>query len=252
MAIKLPDLPEEVKELFKKNVQTLNDDNDSEGSIVKHYETDTLYKNDFKEGSYFSLVGENKLEMQLSERIKFTIAFIKNKNDISSISIEKYTFKAGKWIGTEKVSISKFNFEKMVSFLEFLRKHNLLDLSERKIHLTEDMFQNVDNETKEKLFQSLTDEVKLSVIKAALDEENISSVDIVGLGYRKKQLGIFKKLLDDEVFFQKCKTQLKKTRDEDVWHVEHTIPFVHTVKIPVLRFLRKVGVDWKEAQKTVR
>ncbi|MBD2702890.1 DUF4263 domain-containing protein [Spirosoma sp. BT702] len=47
-------------------------------------------------------------------------------------------------------------------------------------------------------------------------KNNVTKTDIVALGYRKLQLNIFKRLLDDEAFFNTEKDKLKRG-DETVW-----------------------------------
>ncbi len=41
--------------------------------------------------------------------------------------------------------------------------------------------------------------------------------DLIATGYRRKQLSIFKQLLDDDAFFRHTKEERGKTRDEDLW-----------------------------------
>ncbi|MEI2623117.1 MAG: hypothetical protein V9G23_03830 [Giesbergeria sp.] len=41
--------------------------------------------------------------------------------------------------------------------------------------------------------------------------------DIVALGYRKKQLGVFSQLLSDPEFFELCKKQKSIKGDEPLW-----------------------------------
>ena len=41
--------------------------------------------------------------------------------------------------------------------------------------------------------------------------------DIIGLGYRKQQLEVFERLLEDGSFFDEKKREWEKTRTEDVW-----------------------------------
>ncbi len=210
---------DDLKEFYKSNAKLGLPEEDSEGDIVKNYQTNALYKHDFKGGNYFVLVDENLLEMQISERIKFTVAFIKKKNDINSLRIEKFVYKGNKWIEDEKekITLSKFTFEKLIAFLDFLSKNNLADFSERKLALTDEFLEGVDDETKENIFNSLKNEKKVQLVKTLLDDGSISSSDLVSLGYRKRQLDNFNKLLNDKNFFGDCKKKLDKKRDEDVW-----------------------------------
>jgi hypothetical protein len=50
-----------------------------------------------------------------------------------------------------------------------------------------------------------------------IDTENLSQGDIIWVGYKKDQLEIFRKLLDDEDFFSEYKNQNSPKSDEWVW-----------------------------------
>lgn len=48
-------------------------------------------------------------------------------------------------------------------------------------------------------------------------EKELTQRDVIGLGYRKEQLEVFRQLLEDEEFFNQMKLDWKKTKPEDVW-----------------------------------
>ena len=71
----------------------------SEGEVVQNSRVDTLYTHAFNEGTasegrFFNIVtlddGSQRLEMELTPRIRITFIFIKERNVISSVTIQKH------------------------------------------------------------------------------------------------------------------------------------------------------------------
>lgn len=114
----------------------------SEGDIVKNSYPDTLYSHDFNGGKYFSLISEERgrdFEMQISQRVKFQVAFINGRDDINGLTIQKFKYRGGEWLEdeNEKIRLSQFDFQKLKGFLHFLSEIDLNSISKRRIHLTE-------------------------------------------------------------------------------------------------------------------
>ena len=111
-----------------------------------------------------------------------------------------------------------------MSFAKFIAEVDLQGISERRIKLGGESFDELDDETKKKLKTLLSTNDGQDVILALLNEGVITSLDIVNVGYRKKQLSIFEKLLKNldywNVYGKEQKEKGEKvdvTKEEKVW-----------------------------------
>lgn len=195
----------------------------SEGDIVKNSYPDTLYSHDFNGGKYFSLISEERgrdFEMQISQRVKFQVAFINGRDDINGLTIQKFKYRGGEWLEdeNEKIRLSQFDFQKLKGFLHFLSEIDLNSISERRIHLTEDSLQEIDQETRQKIQTLLLTENGKSLIEELLNNGSIDSRDLVNIGYRKEQIRVFERLLANDDFM-------------DEYAVQHSIPVSQKEKI---------------------
>ncbi len=140
-----------------------------------------------------------------------TAKFMEDDRQIFVLSIQGYT------VATDKPHNSSFSFigEEIPKLLEFIenirsitfdnkRSINISDEELRKIALSNQQAKNLFDENEE-LF---TEVLRHSITKS----------DVVAVGYRKKQLSIFKALLDDEEFFETLKEK-KKCKDEALWQM---------------------------------
>lgn len=59
-------------------------------------------------------------------------------------------------------------------------------------------------------------ENNLEILQQVLNS-NVTTKDLINFGYRKNQLEIFYKLLEDKSFFDEYKTEIKTTSNEGVW-----------------------------------
>lgn len=189
-----------------------------------------LRKDDFKNGNYFSLISSksNNFQMQFSERVKFLITFIDKKNDIDSIKIEKFRKLKDGWKvdKIEGITISKFNFKKLLSLLEFLKENGPKNIKNKQFKLTDKLIEELDEKTRKKIIKFFTNEEKLKLVEEFLSGkegiDSIKSKDLVNLGYRKNQLKIFHGLLYDKNYFNQYKNWFNKnkkseTKDESIW-----------------------------------
>jgi len=138
-----------------------------------------------------------------------TAKFIEDTRQVFVLTVQKFLSESGMPYG------SGFSFvgDEIGKFCEFLAniqsvafQHsgtvNISDSELRKIALTSNQAKNLiaDNE---ELF-------------AEVLRHSITKNDVIAIAYRKKQLGIFKRLLDDPDYFNEVKSK-KNCKDESLW-----------------------------------
>jgi hypothetical protein len=128
--------------------------------------------------------------------------FYPSKDDIESLEIIKV--KNGN--NAERILFSKFNFQQLELFLQFLKDVDLSSISDKKLKLSDNSLDILDEKTKKQIATLLSGKQGAETIQSLLDDGAITSDDIVNTGYRKAQLKIFDKLLNEEGFLQEYKT----------------------------------------------
>ena len=195
----------------------------TEEEIVDKSSTDVLYLSDFGsgKGKYLNFYAEDSDEFEVSPKVKIkvTVGYIKEKKDINRVVIEKFKLSGGEWKKEERLVLSSFTFSKVMSFIQFLNKLDLTSISERRIGLSDDSFIKLDEETKKKIITLLSTEEGEELLKELVKSGMITSTDITNIGYRKIQLDIFYRLLNEESYLQKYQEQEKLTdkREEIAW-----------------------------------
>lgn len=206
----------------------------SEEEIVDNYRTDTLYTHKFKNdaGKYFTIVsrdGNNvpdAVEVEhpypvIRNKIKTTFTFIKQNNEITDVSFKRFKYykKEGYVEQEEQIVFSFLFFKQIIGYLQLLSELNLIDVNERRIALADDNLPNLDDETKKKIKTLLLRKDGQQIIEEVLASGIITSTDIVNIGYRKKQLEIFDKLVNQADYFATyiSENKLTDTRHESVW-----------------------------------
>ena len=201
----------------------------TEDDVINNSKPNHLYTHDFSKGKYFSVVYENQegATLQVSAKIQLKIVYIYDKDTISGFEITKlreYNKQDGYQETKEKINLSSFDLSDIVSFAKFISEVDLKGISERRIKLGGESFDELDDETKKKLKTLLSTNDGQDVILALLNEGAITSLDIVNVGYRKKQLSIFDKLLNNSNYWniygkeQKDKGEkVDATKEEKVW-----------------------------------
>ena len=207
----------------------------SEEKIVDNYFTDTLYSSrEFKGGvgKFFTIVSkdENNVPSEIDiehsypirNKIKTKLTFIKKENEITAVSFERFKYyKKEHWVQQpeEQITFSYSLFKKIIGYLQLLSELNLSDISERRIALADDTLLNINDETKKKIKTLLLSKDGQKIIKELINNGLITSTDIINIGYRKKQLEIFEKLLNQPDYFATYTTENKitDTRHESVW-----------------------------------
>ena len=107
--------------------------NKNEADIVGNYKPDHLYTAKFRDGAgkFFNIVtlddGNTSIEYHQSiptnNRVKLTVTFIKERNDIKEVSFKGYKqYKHKGWVEQEwepgePVTFSYFSFKKLIAFL---------------------------------------------------------------------------------------------------------------------------------------
>ncbi len=196
----------------------------SDADIAGNSSTDVLYVSNFGsgDGKYLNFYASDTEEFELSPQIKLkvTVGYIKDKDDINRVVIEKFRLSKGQWTKTdEKVTFSSFTFEKVMSFISFLRKLDLKSISERRIGLSDETFLTLNEETKKKIVTLLSTEEGEKLLKELIKNGLVTSTDITNIGYRKNQLDVFYKLLNEDGYLEKYQEQesLNDKREEIAW-----------------------------------
>ncbi|MCF8053827.1 MAG: DUF4263 domain-containing protein [Deltaproteobacteria bacterium] len=173
----------------------------TEDEIIQNSKTDVLYTTDFQDGKYFQVVFEDEtgFGIQIATRTMFKVLYIKNKADLTSFEIVKCTKKSDKaeFEDKQKVTLSQFNFSQLIAFLKLISKLDLKGITEGKISLSNDELGELDDETKKKIKTLLSKNDGADLIQELLNNGNLTTKDIVNTGYRKEQLEIFRKLLEE-------------------------------------------------------
>lgn len=188
----------------------------TEDDVINNSKLEHLYNHDFGGGRFFQVVFSNKDETQirLASKTLMKILYFKENDNIESIELVKVVEGAEK----QKIKFSKFDFQQLRCFLEFINTIDLKSISNRRIVLAENSLDILDKETKKKISTLLSGTEGTDIIKNLLDDGLITSQDLVNTGYRKQQLEIFRKLLYEN-FIQDYKNQFctATTKDEVAW-----------------------------------
>jgi hypothetical protein len=187
--------------------------------VAGNAETETLYIYDFNsgQGKYFNFYADDFL-LSKQIRIKVTVGYIKEKDDINRVVLEKFKLEKGSWVKTEeKIAMSGFNFETLMSFVLFLKGLDLKGISEKKLKLADESFVQLNEEVKKKITTLLQTEDGERFLLELISK--VTSEDVVNIGFRKKSLEIFSKLLDEEKYYLEYgrKENLTDLKEEKVW-----------------------------------
>jgi len=192
---------------------------EKEIDIINNSKPNHLYQTDFGGGKYFNVVFEDdtQAEIELTSKTKISITYIKELNAVKGLKITKV-------IGNKKngeINISAFDLNQLVAFVSFLSKLDLGEISERRIKLTDDAFDPTDEATKNKIELLLQTAEGIELIEKLLTSGNIESKDLVNIGYRKEQLSIFKKILNDTEYWRQYADQKNITTEKEEKVLQH-------------------------------
>lgn len=206
-----------------------------EAKIVGNYKPEHLYTAHFKngEGKFFNIVTEENGDTTVEynqpiptrNRVKLTLTFIKKNSRIDKVSFRKFKEYKNKgwveqeWEPSEPVSFSYFSFQKLVAFLQLLSELDLASIDERRIVLRDEKNIGIDEETAKKVKAILIQPDGQRIIDELIKSGIITSRDIINVGYRKKQVEIFDKLLHEQSYLEKYRTEnnINDSKPEKVW-----------------------------------
>lgn len=166
---------------------------------------------DSKESHQFVRIhGEVVLRVSQGERQEIKATFYEDDRQIKALVIQRFTRKDGEphryhFTFRDKEIETLYNLLKMIRYTE-------LEGNE-KIHFDA----NVLNQW------SLTDEEKRHFLVDNLEmveevvRNHVTTSDVVALGYRKQQLGLFRRLLEEPDFFRSKQQEWNKRGKEVVW-----------------------------------
>lgn len=176
---------------------------------------DVGYKEDCK---YMQSVSDtNPCEIKISPRIFLEVIYSKKNDDLERFDIVKIYRTKDKDKKT-KISFSKFNLEHLGKFFEFLKSENLIEITANKLDLSYDDLNKNRHPTKSECEDFLQTKEGKKIVEEFI-KNNLTDKDIITIGYRKKQLEIFKNLLEQENYWQQYRDAesdifIKKTKEE--------------------------------------
>lgn len=189
---------------------------------IANKEPGVIYLSDFPDnkGKYVSMISQNQsVDVQISPKVQFRVSFIRDNNKLKGLEIIKLKKKGG-WFGpSERVNLSTFEFSDLISFVELLRTVDPLSFSSRKLKLFDKDFSTLDEKSKEHLATILKTPDGTDLIKALVEANEVAAGDIVNISYRKEQLEVFRKMLNDPEYFKEYAVEEKitDTKEEKVW-----------------------------------
>ncbi|MBD8019096.1 Shedu anti-phage system protein SduA domain-containing protein [Kaistella pullorum] len=173
--------------------------------IIDNFKLEQLYNHEFENSRFFKVVfaDNENTTIQLSSKTFMQIKYLPSRNDIEGLDIIKII--GGK--ESQKISFSKFNFAQLELFLNFIHDLDLSTVAERRLKLADNSLDILDDETKKKIATLLQGADGADVIQQLLDNDIVTSQDIVNTGYRKNQLNLFYRLLNEEGYIQDYKKE---------------------------------------------
>ena len=135
--------------------------------------------------------------------------FIEDIRKIFVLSIQKYT------VGTDNPHSASFSFvgEEISKLLEFIQNIQSINLEHpSSFDIKDEDFKKIvlsNSQAKSMLHEN-------QALFAEVLRSEITTEDIVAVGYRKKQLEVFQRLLNDSCYFNELKSK-KNTTNEGLW-----------------------------------
>lgn len=162
--------------------------------------------------SYLFAKIKNELVIRVTdgERQELKANIFEDTRGIYVLTFQKFTKQSGSphkysfsFVGEEILKLKKFLLSLKDLPIESREKRQVSDLELSEIILTQSQKRKIIIENQDLFFDVM--------------KSDITKSDIVALGYRKRQLEIFDKLLNDSNYFLEYKKQLKADKDELVW-----------------------------------
>ncbi|QYH38972.1 DUF4263 domain-containing protein [Algoriphagus sp. NBT04N3] len=154
---------------------------------------------------------EVSLRITPSGRQEIKAKFYEDTREISTLTIQKFTTKTGSPHNTNFT----FQGKEIAILFNFIRNIALIPIKGKDKERFDDKWVEEIILSKEQAHKLISDNPEL--IQEILDS-NLTTDEIATLGYRKRQLEIFEKLLKDNDFFEEKRIELGiKKGDESVW-----------------------------------
>ncbi len=154
---------------------------------------------------------QTSLRITPGGRQEIKAKFYEDTRGITTLTIQKFT------TDTSSPHNTYFTFQgdEILTLFNFIRNIGLLPLSNSNSEKFDDSILKEIVLTKEQTVDLI---LKNPEIINEIVKHDITADDIQNLAHRKKQLEIFRQLLEDEIFFEKTKREFnKKIGDEYVW-----------------------------------
>ncbi len=159
--------------------------------------------------AFASVKGELVIRHKEGAKTCITAKFFEDDRNIFVLSIQGYT------VATNNPHNASFSFigDEIGKLVEFLNHVQVLPLTERGSQkITDENLRRIvlSNAQAQTIFHD-NQELFAEVLRSAITKE-----DVVAVGYRKRQLQVFQKLLEDSDYFEEVKAK-KQCKDESVW-----------------------------------
>ncbi len=177
-------------------------------------------------------------------RQEIVAKFYEDTRDIFTLQIQKYTTESG----VPHNTYFSFCGDEISILYNFLRNIPIIPLTTRARTKLDDRFVDEIVLSRDQVIKLINDQPDL--VKEII-ENQITCEDIVNLGYRRTQLELFEKLLNDPICFENHKDALgKNKRDEDVWqHFFETNPWIFGYG---LNYFFNSPIEGKKLEQVVR
>ncbi|WP_454859362.1 Shedu immune nuclease family protein [Rhizobium binxianense] len=205
-----------------------------DSATIGGWRTDHLYVHPFKngDGKFFTVIIEDDGNRSVEyvppfprrNRLKVKFTFISERNEITKIELRKYKeYKDGwreQWSGADDpIGLTHFSFQKIMALLQLMTELDLANVTERRLAIRDGGSGPIDQETADKVKSIVAMPEGQKILDEVLQSGLIQSHDIVNIGYRKAQLAIFKRLLEDPDYLDTYKAEegLTTPQEEKVW-----------------------------------
>lgn len=193
--------------------------------------------------SFVKIKDELVIRVTDGERQELKANIIEDTRGVFVLTFQKFTKKSGNphkmsfsFVGEEILKVKKFLLSLKDLPIESKEKRQVSDLELSEVILTQSQKRNIIIENQDLFFDVM--------------KSDITKSDIVALGYRKKQLELFDKLLNDEKYFIEYKNQINADKDESVWQKffeRNTWIFGYG-----LNFIFTTNIDGKKLEQVVK
>lgn len=171
---------------------------------------------DFEENEYI-LKDEQSLGVSLNGKRQLKAIFLEDRRRVEKLIIQQFGVQDNPIKnGPREASFRGREVERLYFFLKGIKETDFPDEGKFNVKDSE-LVQMLLNKTQ----ASKLIEDNLELLQDALNN-NVTTKDLINFGYRKKQLEIFEKLLENSEFFEELRAKFKeesgkKVSDEQVW-----------------------------------